>query len=121
MKSYVAHYRNKYPGGQVSFDDERIDAFCADGKHRVALRKNGAGQWVDLSEEMGCVDRHDLSPIPKECRAWKLYKDGRIGPAEEYDERAPKAIEVAKVYDGRVPSEAEMVADAKRAKDARQV
>ncbi len=118
MKSYVVHYKNKYPDSKVSWSDDSVDVHDKNGDHRVALRKNGAGMWVDVSEEHGCSDRHDLAPIPKEARAFKLYADGKIGRAEEHDER----IEEARSYasdDGKVPSIVELAkmdAAAKKAK-----
>ena len=113
MKSYVVHYKNKYPGGSVRADESSIDVYCKGGKHRVALRKNGAGQWVDCSEELGCEDRHCLAPIPKNARVHKLFADGKIGKSEEAAEREPVA---AKLADhavggaGKVPSIKELEA-----------
>lgn len=102
MKSYIVHYRNKYPGGRVDASETSIDAYDSYGRHRVALRKNGAGQWICHSEEFGCLDRHDLAPIPKNSRVWKHYKDGKIGPSEEASER----FEDSKLLhvNGRIPS-----------------
>ncbi len=88
--------------------EDYLDAYCAGGKHRVALRKDGAGQWVDRSQEFGCEDSHDLSPIPKEARAHKLYADGRIAKSEEHDDRAPKGRALAEQHGGRVPSMEEL-------------
>ena len=106
MKSYVVHYQNKYPGGRVIASDSALDAYCAAGEHRVALRKNGAGQWQDCSEELGCMDRHDLAPIPKDARAKKLFADGKIGLSEEYADRVQVAKELS--VEGKIPSIAEM-------------
>lgn len=103
FKSLLVHYQNKYPLGQVFQTENSLDVFSG-GRHCVALRKNGAGQIVDKSEEAGCCDRHDLAPLPKECRFRKLYQDGRIGNAEEHAERLPKAVEAAGKNGGRVPS-----------------
>lgn len=114
MKSYAVHYKNKYPGGRVDFSDDRLDAYDSEGGHRVALRLNGAGQWVCRSEEFGCIDRHDLSPIPKDSRAHKLHKDGKIGPSEEHAERVVAAKKFMK--NGKVLSEVEYVKEAKEVK-----
>lgn len=105
MKSLYVHYMNKYPGGRVAMSESSLDVYCAEGKHRVALRKNGAGQWLCNSEEFGCEDSHDLAPIPKDARVHKLFKDGKIGKDELHAERAPKAKALAK--NGRVLSEDE--------------
>lgn len=64
--SYRAHYLNKYPGGRVHATEDSMDVYCAEGKHRVALRKDGAGMWGCVSEDHGCLDKHDLSPLPEE-------------------------------------------------------
>ena len=87
-KPLQVHYKNKYPKCQVRFSDSSFDVFDQSGEHHlVAIRKNGAGQIVDVSEEHGCFEKHDLSPIPKESRRYKLYADGKVAPAEEYEER----------------------------------
>lgn len=88
MKSYHVHYLNKY-GGHCESSESSMRAYDKAGGLQVCVEKNGAGQWVDRSEEYGLEGRHDLSPIPKECRAHKLYANGKIGRAEEYDERKP--------------------------------
>jgi hypothetical protein len=88
MKSYICHYKNKYPSCQIKASEDSLDVYSEQGHHLVSLAKNGAGQIVDRSEEMGCFERHDLSPIPKDARCFKLYSDGKIAPAEEYQERA---------------------------------
>jgi hypothetical protein len=107
MKSWIAHYRNKYPKGSVQASDSAIDVYDAEGGHRVALRKNGANQMVCVSEELGCIDRHDLSPIPKDARVHKLYPSGMIGLSEEHEERQAVAEELAAHEvggPGKVPS-----------------
>ena len=109
---YVVHLKNKYPEGHVEGDDDRIDAYDAKGVHRVALRKNGAGQLLDKSEEYGLPDRFDLSPIPKESRVWKLYPDGKCRLSEEHVARKKAARELAD-QDGKVPSIKEIEDEAK--------
>ncbi len=88
-KSAMVHYMNKYPEGRVSATDSALDVYDSEGYHRVALRKNGAMQWVDVSEELGCEDRHDMAPLPQNSCWMKLHKDGKIGRAEEHAEREP--------------------------------
>lgn len=97
MKSYLAHYKNKYPGGQVQMSENSLDVYDADNNHRVALRKGGNGQWMDVGAEIGASDKHCLSPIPKNTRVYKHYNDGRVGHSEEHLERA----EIAKVMAGK--------------------
>jgi hypothetical protein len=102
MKAWHVHYLNKYPGGQVCSGEDYVDVYDADGAHRLAVRKNGAGQWSDVSEEMGLPDRHDLSPIPKDARVHKLQKDGKIGLDEKHEER--RAAREKLVKNGKVAS-----------------
>ncbi len=104
-KSWVVHYKNKYPGGLVLADESSINVFDNRGAHVVAVRKNGAGQWVCVSDEVGCRDAHSLDPIPKNARVFKHYANGKIGPSEEAKERVQAAKAMA--VDGRVPSIAE--------------
>ncbi len=108
MKSWKVHYENKYPGGKVLYLGEgNLDVYCSDGDHRVAIR-NG----VCVSAELGCVDVHDLSPIPRNARFRKLFKDGRIGDAEECASRRKIAEQLADSRtggSGKVPSIEELI------------
>jgi len=103
MKSYIAHYKNKYPSAQIIANDTSIRVI-RDGELLVALDKNGGGQWQDVSEELGALDRHDLAPIERKFRAHKLHKDGRLGRDEEYDARIAEARQAEK-DEGKVHSE----------------
>lgn len=97
-KSLQVHYKNKYPKCQVKFSETSFDVFDQSGEHHlISLNKNGAGQIVCNSESDGCFEKHDLSPIPKEARVYKLYKDNKVAPSEEYDERKQWVKENAKV------------------------
>lgn len=87
MKSLHVHYLNVYPNAIVHSTEDSLDVHTSLG-HAVALRKNGAGQVVDMSKQLGCYSEHDLAPIPKDARVYKLYKDGSIGKSEEAQERA---------------------------------
>ena len=91
MLSWVVHYKNKYPGSRVVQSENALDVYDASGEHVVALRKNGAGQMVCESEKYGCVDRHDLAPIPKDSRVHKV-QDGKVG----FDEKAESRKESRK-------------------------
>lgn len=94
QKSMIVHYKNKYPGSRVSSDDSKLDVYSADGDHLVALRKNGAGQWLDQSEELGCFEKHNPAPIPRAARVHKLFADGKIG----LDEESKKRVEDRKEF-----------------------
>jgi len=85
--SLQVHYKNKFPKCQVKATEESLDVYSRDGKHLVALRKNGAGQLVDHSKTLGCYEEHDLSALKKDGRCYKLFADNRIDMAEEYRER----------------------------------
>lgn len=86
MLSYLLHYKNKYPQGQVRSSESSLDVYDKDGNHAVALRKDGNGHLGDQSEVLGCSDRHDLAPIPKDARIFKLI-DGKISQDEKAEER----------------------------------
>lgn len=89
MKSLQVHYMNKYPGGSVEASDDKLDVYDVDGVRRLALRKNGGGALVDVSEEQGLPDRHDLSPLPKQARLFKVIGE-KIVKDELYSERLQK-------------------------------
>lgn len=108
MKSWVIHYRNKYPGGSVDFSDDKLDVYDAKGEHCVALRKNGAGGWSDISEEIGCKHKHCLAPIPKDARVHK-ERDGKIGLDEDHEVRKQKRGKFIK--EGRILSCKELEAN----------
>ena len=92
MKNLALHYKNKYPGGSVRASDSGLDVYTQSGEHVVAIRKNGAGQFVCVSEEMGLRDSHCLAPIPKDARLFKM-RDGKISKDELHDERRSKFSE----------------------------
>lgn len=101
MKSLLVHYKNKYFGGEIRQGDDYLDVYDKDGRHCVALRKSGAGMMIDQSKELGCEHEHDLSPIPKDARLWKI-KDGKLAKDEQYDARL-KQVEKF-MEDGKVLS-----------------
>jgi hypothetical protein len=71
--------------------DDEIDVFDMNDEHVVSLRKNGCGQWVCISESLGLKDKHDLAPIPKDSRLFKM-KDGKFCKDEHYEERLEKVV-----------------------------
>jgi hypothetical protein len=86
QNSLYVHYKNKYPDGQVHMSESSLDVYSKSGEHVVAMRKNGANQMVCVSEELGLRDCHDLAPIPKDSRLFKI-KDGKVSKDEMHDER----------------------------------
>lgn len=94
QKSWYVHYMNKYPKAQIKASDDSLDVFTKNGEHLLAVRRDGAGGWHCKSEELGARDRHDLSPIPKEARLYKVV-DGKIVKDDKYDERAKLAHKFA--------------------------
>lgn len=128
MKSLIVHYMNKYPGGRVSASEAGLDVFNAENEHCVSLIKNGAGALVDRSEELGCVHRHDLSPIPKDARIKKVLKirggDGQerevIGNDEKAEERKGKVEKFMCKESFKVKSCSELEAEGKFKFDAKQ-
>lgn len=102
MRPYIAHYRNKYPGGEVDSDGESyLRAYDAKGRLRVVLA-NAVGSVVDQKSVVGCMDAHDLSPLPKDCRVWCNRSSGLERHAEA-DAREKVAEKIAAEFDGRVP------------------
>ena len=96
MKSWIVHYKNKYPGALVEAGDDRLDVYLGD-EHLIAIRKDGAGMWTDVSAEYGCSEKHDLAPIPRDSRVHKVV-DGKVGFDELHEERKSKRAEF---QDGR--------------------
>lgn len=101
MKHFAVHYMNKYPNAVVFFDENKLDVL-GDGGLKVALRRNGNGMIVDAGLECGASDKHDVSPIPKDARVYKLYADGSIKKSEESEER--KAASLKLVSSGKILS-----------------
>lgn len=112
MRHLLPHYANKYGLENVECTDSQLKAY-RNGRLSVLIEKDGAGNLQDRSEEFGLPDRHDLAPIPKDGRLYKM-KDGKLAKDELHDERKPKREALLK--DGRLPSEAELEQDAKKAK-----
>lgn len=88
MKSWIVHYKNKFPGALVVAGEDYLDVHFGD-EHLIALRKDGSGSWVDMSAEYGCSERHDLAPIPRDARVHKVV-DNKVGLDELHEERKGK-------------------------------
>lgn len=107
MKSMHVHYLNKYPDGSVECSDDRLDVYDSKGRHCVALRRDGAGGLQDKSGEFGLPHVHDMSPIPKDARLFKM-RDGKLAKDEKFEQRSKVVLDF--VEDGRVLS-CEQLAD----------
>lgn len=108
MKSIYVHFLNKFPGARVEMGERHVAAYCqSSGELLMRAELNGLGVMVDSGSELGARHALCLSPIPKEARHMKLFKDGRVGRAEEHAVRGPKAKEIAAVH-GYVPSEIQL-------------
>lgn len=105
MKHLFTHYKNKYPGGRIDMRDDALDAYDADGEHCVAIRKDGSGSMKCMSKELGARHEHDLSPLPKDARLYKM-KDGVLAKDDLYEERKKGLSSFVK--DGKVMSCEEM-------------
>lgn len=92
-KSLVAHLKNKFPTGKVFAGEDFVDVYSEAGDHIIAVRKDGAGSWRDLSKELGLTHELCMAPIPKDARVWKLKKDGTLGLDELAEERREKGKE----------------------------
>lgn len=103
MKSSRVHLKNKYPTSRITVTGHSMSVHSERGELLVELQKDCHGGFSCNQKESGARDAFCLSPIPKNARAFKLYADGRIGTAEEYEKRIICGIELAK-KDGRVPS-----------------
>lgn len=114
MKSLKVHYLNKYPGCAVRSSDSSFDVYSKDGGHLISMSKNGAGQWLDRSEEEGCLEKHDLAPLPIDCLYYKLDREGKIVRHDDAELNESVRSEVVKKY-GKVPS-IEVLAKEKNAK-----
>jgi hypothetical protein len=85
INNFVVILKNRYPKGKVIASDSAIDCYVG-SDHKVALRKDGAGQWVCQSAELGCSDVWSLAPIPKDARIHKLV-NGKVALDPEHEER----------------------------------
>lgn len=102
-KSQLCHLKSKYHGFLVIPQASGVDVFRKNGEHMLCVRDG-----VDLSPELGCSHRFDLSPIPKVTRLFKV-----VGEKIVQDELHAERLELRKnfvSYDGHVPSCYELAA-----------
>jgi hypothetical protein len=103
MLSYVAHYKNKFPGARVEFSEENLNVYSSAGALLVSLSRGGGGVLVDQGKMLGALYEHCLAPIPKNARVHKLTADNKIALDELHAERTLVAKELTSIY-GMVPS-----------------
>lgn len=103
MLSIVVHYKNKYPKARVEHNEDQLNVYAQDGTLLVALKRGGGGALVDVGEQLGAKDKHDMSPLPKNARVHKLTVDGKIALDELHAERRPEARAIADQFGGKVP------------------
>nr|BFD59648.1 hypothetical protein CKG001_17550 [Bdellovibrio sp. CKG001] len=103
MLSFVVHYKNKYPKARVEHNEDQLNVYAQDGSLLVALKRGGGGALVDVGEQLGAKDKHDMSPLPKNARVHKLTVDGKIALDEEHADRKPVAVALADLFGGKVP------------------
>ncbi len=99
-KSWREYYLKMYPGGRVQATDTSMDIFDKDGKHMVAIRKNGAGQWVCQSEEHGTEHRHRLDPDAHPCPTYDK-ETGKRTNADDDKKVASAVGPTGKVFGGQ--------------------
>jgi hypothetical protein len=91
-QSLIVALKNRFPGCKVIASDSSFDVYDGE-EHLVAIRKNGAGQFVDQSAEYGCSEVHSLEPIPKDARIFKVI-EGKIA----HDEKASERMDGLKMF-----------------------
>lgn len=108
MNHLFVHYKNKYPLARVEAREDSLDVYSQEGEHLVSVVKNGAGQWADRSEQLGCRDRHDLAPIPKDSRLYKLEGGNLVRDDKFQDRKSLVESFVCEKHQDRVLSCAEL-------------
>jgi hypothetical protein len=103
QRSFVVHYKNKYPNATIDHGDNHLRVVYAKGEVLVSIKRGGGGVILDCQKEDFARDPHDLSPIPKNARVYKLTGEHTIEKDELAAEREPIAKKLAETY-GKVPS-----------------
>lgn len=103
MLPFVVHYKNKYPGCHIDHSEDHLNVYDQEGNLQVAIKRGGGGALVDLGEQLGAADKHDVSPIPKNTRVYKLTADNKIQLDEKHAERRLVAKALAGEFGGKVP------------------
>ncbi len=88
QKSFIVHYKNKYPNARVEYSDNHLQVLSKDGEVLVSLRRGGGGSLIDFQKQDGAKYAHDLSPIPKNTRVYKLTHEHEIEKDEESQDRS---------------------------------
>lgn len=102
MLPFVVHYKNKYPGCRIDHSEDHLNVYDQEGNLKVAIKRGGGGALVDLGEQLGAADKHDVSPIPKNARVYKLTAENKIQLDEKHADRRPVAKALAEQF-GKVP------------------
>ena len=116
MNPYQVHYMNKYPKGKVEANESSLRAYSSKGLLLVALVLAN-GVWLDVSKQQGAAHGHDLSPIPKQARVWKLNKEGHVIKDERHKERE-RELSKFLADDGETVQSMEVLAALKDENDA---
>lgn len=103
LKSLVVHYKNKYPTARVESGENHISVISKEGELLVSVKRGGGGVIIDSQKNDGAKYAHDMSPIPRNTRVWKLTTAHEV----EKDEEAAERLPTAKMFEeelGFVPS-----------------
>lgn len=106
QKGFVVHYRNKYPTATINHDDNHLKVVSPKGEVLVSIKRGGGGVILDCQKEDFARDAHDLSPIPRNTRVYKLTGEHTIEKDELAEEREPVSKKLFETY-GKIPSIAE--------------
>lgn len=107
LKSLYVHFLNKFPSAKVELGETSVAAYSPSGELLMHVSKNGLGVEVDSGRDRGAKYAFCNSPIPKEARHKKLFKDGSVRDAEECAARRPHALALEKEF-GYVPCELQL-------------
>lgn len=107
LKSLYVHFLNKFPSAKVELGESSVAAHSPSGELLMHASKNGLGVVVDSGRDRGAKYPLCNSPIPKEARHKKMFKDGSVRDAEECAARRPHALALEKEH-GYVPCELQM-------------
>jgi hypothetical protein len=91
LKSLVVHYKNKYPTARVESGENHLAVISKDGELLVSVKRGGGGVVFDAQKDDGAKYPHDMSPIPRNTRVYKLTVHHTIEKDEEAAERLPTA------------------------------
>jgi hypothetical protein len=120
LKSVHVHFLNKFPSAKVVRGDNYVAVYAPSGSLIMRAGINAHGVMVDQQLEHGAMLPLCISPIPKDARRIKLFKDGTIRQAEEFDARNDYARALEAKH-GYVPSEVQLKHQPRETKQISQV